>query len=231
MKHLSLLPAAAAILLLGYSQADAALIDGELNITGSVIVDALNIDWTPPGTGVGDFTVDPFVQSGFFTTIAGSAGTSADLFLPAAPVGVPISIPDFLTFAADPSLSFTLTFITPGPFSSAECFDAPAAGQVCSFPGSPFGLTNPSATSSSVELVLLGTVSDGSSSPPSNFRGTYTAQFNQPYQDLLDTVFVQNGSVANTYSATFTVSSIPEPTSVVLFGLGLVGLVALRRRR
>ncbi len=237
MKIASSLGGLAAILLaFAPTTANAAIINGELKVTGSVIVDAMNIDWTPPDTGQGLFNIDPFVNTGFFQTLAGTTGDILDLNLGAAPVGVPnLGITNFLTFAANPSLSFTLDLIAPGPYSSAQCGAAPAAGQTCTFPGSPFGLTNASANSSSVELVLFGTVSDGSGDPASNFRGTYTAQFNTSFQELLDTVFVQGGNVSNTYSATFAVtgapqSTVPEPTTILLFGVGLLGLAAMRKR-
>jgi hypothetical protein len=212
--------------------AHATIISGQMSITGSVMVDAQTIDWTPIGAG-GNVNVDPFVgNSGYFTSLAGVTGTIQDLDLASAPVNTPnLGITNFITFAADPNLTFTLNFIAPGPFSSAQCFDAPAAGQVCTYPGSPFGLSNPTAASTDVNLVLYGTVSDGSGSPPSAFRGTLTTQFDVPYQTLLDTVFVQGGSVANTYSGTFVVTAVPESATIFLLGAGLLGLAVVVRKR
>ena len=225
--------AATAALLLGPPGARAALISGQLATFGSAIVDADDIDWTPLATGEGVFGIDPFVgNTGSFLPLAGTTGDILDLNLAAAPVGVPnLGIANFITFDAAPTLTFTLNFIAPGPFSSAECFDPPAAGQECSFPGSPFGLTNASVNSSDVNLVLFGTVSDGSGDPPSAWRGTFTTQFNESYQSLLNKVFVQGGSVANTYSATFIVTPIPEPATALLLGAGLLGLVWVARRK
>ncbi len=221
----------AAMLAFGTPNAQGAAINGELKITGSVIVDDENIDWTPPGSGEGVFNIDPFVNTGFFTALGGTSGTMLDLNLATAPVGVPnLNIVDFMTFAAAPTLTFTLDYIAPGPFSSAACFDAPAAGQVCTFPGSPFGLSNATAGTSVVDLVLRGMVTDGSGDLPSTFVGTFSTQFNVPYQQLLDIVFVQGGSVNNTYSATLEVNQIPEPGTVLLFGAGLLGIAWLRKR-
>ena len=226
---------ATAIAMLGPVHARAALISGQMSVSGSVIVDATTIDWTPPAGGTGDVNVDPFVgNTGFFTTLAGEEGAILDLNLPAAPVGVPnLGIANFMTFATVPGLVFTLDLIAPGPFSAAQCFDAPAAGQTCTFPGSPFGLSNATAQSSDVNLVLYGTVTDGSASPPSNWRMTFTTQFDLPYQQLLDQVFTQGLSVENTYSATLVATPIPEPASVMLLGAGLLGLAwfSSRKRR
>ena len=40
-----------------------------------------------------------------------------------------------------------------------------------------------------------------------------------------------NGATGENYSATFSVTAIPEPTTLVLVGLGVAGLLAYRRRR
>ena len=44
--------------------------------------------------------------------------TIKDLNAGIAPVGVPFSLPNFLVFAADPSITFELTFINPGIFGA-----------------------------------------------------------------------------------------------------------------
>jgi hypothetical protein len=230
------LAAIAAIALLCPVDGSAALISGQMSFGGSAVVDAENIDWTPIGGGTGVFGVDSFVgNTGYFAslqTTPETVGSMLDLNLTSAPVGVPnLGIANFITFASVPGLTFTLDLIAPGPFSSAQCGDAPAAGQTCSFPGSPFGLSNPTAQSSDVSLVLFGTVTDGSGDLPSKWRATFTTQFDVPYQELLDIVFNQGGSVANTYSATLVATPVPEPASVMLLGAGLLGLAWFSSKR
>jgi hypothetical protein len=223
---------AAFTMTLGPPGAQATVITGQLSITGSAIVDEDTIDWTPPATGTGTFNIDPFVgNTGYFASLAGTSGSILDLELAVAPVGVPINIPNFMTFAADPSLTFTLTMIPFGPFSPAQCFAAPAAGQTRTVPGSPFGLSNTTAASTDVNLVLYGTVSDGSGSPASAFKGTFTTQFDVPYQQLLTDIFVNHGSARNTYSATFVVTAVPESATIFLFGAGLLGIAVIARKR
>jgi hypothetical protein len=213
--------------------AEAAIIGGVLNITGSVAVSADALDFLPGGGGVGDFAVDPFTQTGDFVPLAGTTGEAADLNSATEPVGVPISLPNFLTFAANPNLTFTLTFIRPGIFSPAACADPPAAGQVCTPPGSQFNLNNLTSDSSTATFAVRGFVSDGSSDPVSPFEGTFSTQFtNNSYQELLGTIGA-GGSVQATYSANFIVTPIPEPGTVSMLVLGglMMAVPMIRRRR
>ena len=62
------------------------------------------------------------------------------------------------------------------------------------------------------------------------FEGTFSNQFGVPYQTLLNTVLT-GGSVPTPYSATFTVTPIPEPSTFGLLGLGLVAFGLIRRYR
>lgn len=208
----------------------AAPLSGTLNISGGVSVGTTTIDWlTLPGGG--QFAVDPS-STGSFAAFIGQEGNATNLDVSVQPVGAPFSLPDFLTL---PGISFTLTFISPGVFGSADCFAAPAPGQVCTPlfppPKSPFNLVN-TDSGSTVSLSLAGTV-QSAGGPVQNWKGVYTTQFvGTTYQELLQAIST-GGSVSAAYSANFQaeVAPVPEPSTVFLTlgGLALLG-GALRRK-
>lgn len=208
-------------------------ISGELDITGDVAVGATTIDWLPVGGGTGTFTVTAS-STGTFSGLVGATGTAKDLDVTAQPVGVPISLPNFLVLPG--GISFELTMIDPGVFGSADCTAAPAAGQNCTplfpAPKSPFNLTN-TAVGSTASFTVRGIATMGGVSAPfSGVVGTYTTQFTgQNYQSLLATI-AGGGTVAASYSANFIVEQVPEPSTMYL-GLGGFAMAAagfLRRR-
>jgi hypothetical protein len=211
-------------------------ITGILNTTGSVAVTTSTIDFLPVGTGTGDFGIDPFTQTGSFVPLAGTTGTIKDLNLADQPVGTPFTLTDWMLFTANPTITFTLQSIPAGVFGTADCFIAPAAGQSCTPPGSPFNLSNTSATSSVVSFKTGGLVINTATSEISTFDGTFSTQFtNQNLQQLLATIN-GGGSVQATYSANFIVSPtevIPEPATITLTLAGglLVLAGTLRKRR
>jgi hypothetical protein len=221
--------------LAGAAPARAAIIQGELNIVGAVRVTAGMLDFFPLATGTGIVRFDDFTQEGSFTAVAGTTGRSRDLDAVTDPVGVPISVANFLTFDEFPSWSFTLEFIEPGIFTAAGCAGPPAPGQNCTpFPNSQFNLSNITSRSSTASFTVRGTASDGSSSPKSEFIGTYTTQFtNQNLQQVLATIS-QGRAVQATYSANFLVTpvAVPEPSTISLFLAGalLIGGVLIIRR-
>lgn len=212
---------------------------GTLNITGSVNVSGTGmdgeLDFLPMGGDDGVFSVDSFTQTGSFVAVAGTTGTIKDLNNTDQPVGASFNLENFLTFSANPSLNFSLTFIDPGAFTSAECFAPVAPGQNCTPEGSQFNLSNVGGPSGSINSVVsfsvAGLASDATGSLP--YTGTFSTQFTgQPYQDLLNEI-ATGGSVQATYSANFVV--VPEPGTATLFlgsgALLLIGSRFLRRKK
>jgi hypothetical protein len=172
------------------------------------------------GMSGGQFLVSP-LSSGLFSAFTGTSGLAADVG--AAP------IPDFLRFAANPTLAFDLASLDPAAFSSAFCGAPPASGQGCSLPGQAFefvNITNGSVLSFNVD----GLMSDLSGDTP--YEGIYSMQFlGLSYQQVLEAA-IQGRAVTALYSATFaptTTSTVPEPLALVLIGAATA--VTLRRRR
>ena len=177
--------------------------------------------------------------SGGTGDFAGTAGQNAIANLnsaqqPAstpAPPFVPIT---FLNFAATKASlpQLIINFLDDGVNGVAGCSAMPPApGQLCTPgappPDSPFNFENLPNGGSSVSLTMSGVTSDGSAT----WTGFFTAQFAQPFQTIL-TNFANGGSVTNTYSATIIATPIPEAGTMLLLGLGLIGVsMRLRRRK
>jgi hypothetical protein len=138
---------------------------GTLDFCGSLSLSAAggnyNIDFLPPAGGTtGDFTVG-FGSSGTFQALIGSTGLIKDLNQASQPVGVPILLTNFLTLpAVGATVTFDLTMINSGVFSSAQCGAAPAAGQTCTPPGTQYSFTNVTASSSIVSFTVMGNFVD-----------------------------------------------------------------------
>lgn len=217
----------------------AAPITGTVNISGSLTDTGTMLDFTPPvGPPNGSFVVSNLGNTGTFATLSNTAGLIMDLNVGTEPVGTPIDVPGFITFAASPTTRLDLTFIQPGDFSSAQCGAAPAPGQTCTPPPGFGGAPGPNAidltntqTGSAALIALNGNAVNTATGETSTWVGTLSAQFTVPYQTLLGEI-AAGTPVSTSYSATFTTTAaVPEPVPSILVGSGLVGLFALRRLR
>ncbi len=233
-----------ALLLASLSTVQAATI-GQLFLGGQAEVTLTTIDWTEPyipgdpynGTG----TTLATGGNGIFSGVPfGSPLTIVDRdALAGQQAGVPINVPAWLSGPGLGSLVFDLTFILPGVYSSAECGAAPADEQTCTPAAgapftSPYNLSNfsdGSGLSSNATFTVLGNVRDTAGNVTiGTFRGVFGAEFqNQSYQEVLATV-LGGGAVLPSYSATITVSDIPEPGSIGLMMIGGGLLIAVSRR-
>jgi hypothetical protein len=155
----------------------------------------------------------------------------------------------FLTFAAHPSLVFSIVW-PPGPGSAnTNCATANANGLSCSvFAGSPIILTyangntfvglgvHGSASDTGVAGLLTGSTYTG------GFSEFFTALLpngNAPTPQNIQLYFCPSGtcvasdfssgkSITSSQSGTFTASSVPEPSSVVLSFIGILTLLVNR---
>jgi hypothetical protein len=212
-------------------EARALPLSGTLNITGAVAFTASTVDFLPAGGGTGVFAIDPFTQQGSFVALGGTTGAIGDLDALLHPTGVPFNFPLWLTFAADPTISFALQFLDVGVYGAVDCGAAPAAGQTCTpSPGSPFNLANVTASSSTVSFAVAGQAV-GSLGELTPFTGVFTSQFaGLSLQDVVAAV-TASGTVQSSFSASFVLGEVPEPALLSSLLLGGLLAAAARRRR
>lgn len=226
----------AALLFLGLAQCvSAAAISGTFDMSGIITVTTTTIDWN---SDVSPNTAQFFTLSGGSGSFATANGQTAidDLNISIELVGSTFTAQPFITFTQDPTLpGLEISFIFEGSGGSAGCSEAPAVNETCTLPnpgGSPFTFTDDTGSTSDAKFTFSGVTSDGLS----DWTAIFTSQFDEPYQTVL-AAFGQggSGSVSNSYSATtdvnVIVTSIPEPSAVILMGFGLTAIGLLSRRR
>ena len=212
--------------------AQAVPIAGDLNLSGRVTVDATTINWLglQPAAIFGDNEFFVLDGTGYFSHLTDvPLGDALDLDSTLFPVNTPISLPNFLTFDADPGLSFELEFI-------AEC--DPSA---CLFPNTPFNAYETTVNGivrTTVELAMRGTVTDADNPGESAaWIGTWSNAFIGVTIADLQAAFAPGGpgEITAPYAADITVTTnvteVPEPATLLTFGAGTALLAAHRRRR
>src|SRR5580658_359476 len=91
--------------------ARASLLTGELNVTGSATISFGSIAFDNGNA----FNINPAdTQIGSFATLGGTSGSIDNITNPPNATGVPLDVPDFITFAAAPNITITLTELLPG---------------------------------------------------------------------------------------------------------------------
>jgi hypothetical protein len=141
----------------------------------------------------------------------------------------------FLTFAPSGALTvsdieFFVTEVFGGVGNAADCGSVPAPGEICTPMGSAVTLVNGAGGDSSATITMQGLALRISTGELSNLQVVLTSQFNTPFQTVLGTL-ASDGSVTNTFSASFSATPVPEPVTSILVGGGLLALGFLRRRK
>ena len=220
----------------------AAPITGVLTIGGSVIVSATTIDWIPDEPFDGTFTTK-IPDSGYFEGIAStnpfepSGGQIVDLG-PGNPPPVNGFLSNFVG-ATLPSefddLSFNLETVTvPGVEECVADFDY-AEGDTCRL---GFFLLTQNADSVTATLEVKGHFVDltyGDDGSLNNASGEFTNTLKEvefdTIREVVDIIDSPGGSIETGWSATFIATAVPEPATMLTFGLGTAVLAAHRRRR
>lgn len=242
MKVKFVLSAALAAFALTAASASAGSIVGTLNIGGGgnqvMVISVLpgnhyNMDFLPLGGGNGDAFVSG--GTGYFTPLPAVFSTLKNLDIAdvatagfvTAPTGAVVSIPNFLNTFVGTGLSFELTKVFAS--SAAACTVATPAGTPCAASaGSPFTLKQ-NAQGVSVEYEVAGYFHNTNGDLGFG-GGTYTTQLaGQSLVQVLATL-AGAGSFSSSWSASYFSAAVPEPATVLTFGLG-AGLVAFLRRR
>jgi hypothetical protein len=227
----------------------AAAITGDFGTTGAGVEAFSNlagtihyIDWCPtdpssPSTGSttcgtsasGTGTLVAQGGSGTFAAVnPSSAGTIKDMSdAPSAPfttfpVGVPVSINNWLTLAALPNLNFQANLFVP-----ASC--APSTTQLC-IGGFLLSQIGQNVT---VSMTIDGIVSDTTGVLSSAaFTDAISGQFNNTtIAAVAAAASSPNGIFSNTWSGSVATSAIPEPATFGLIGAALLALGVVKFKR
>jgi hypothetical protein len=223
-----------------FTLARASPLSGTFDIAGTLVATPTTNSWIGLTGTPNQATIGTTGLSGSFVGLGGTTVTIQMLNEATEPVdGSGFAPTLFISFDAAPQLgTLEISYIYPGIYSAAGCAATPpAVGQTCTpntgfgTPG-PFNFVNnppPSLPESTATFVFAGITSAGGVS--NTWDGNFTSQFNVPFQTVLAQLSA-NGSVTNSYSASFSVSTVPEPGTVVmtLTGLALLGLSRLRRK-
>ncbi len=206
----------------------AAPITGQANIAGNVSVSGTSITFEPNFTttaGAGETGSFTGLTGGTIQSLTGGPATGTL----ATPV---VGFVNFTTGLATP-VTFDLTYIAPGVGNVADCGSS-ALGASCTPSGSPFTLFQLSSNTVVASLQFngnsyIGTSASGTT-PTTSVFSTQTA-LDGTIPQIYTRLLLGQTLSGITYSASFNAAPVPEPASLLLMGIGLVGAGLVARRK
>jgi len=206
--------------------AQAAPITGMANIAGNVSVTFDSISFNPSfvnTTGA--------METGSFAGLTGGTIMS----LTGGPVTGATNVPNFTMFTTGVAtpVVFNLTNISAGSGTVAGCGSS-TPGATCTPAGSPFTLLQLTSSTVVATLQLNGEAYTGSAATGTTpTTAVFSTQLVVPGTIPLVLAQLAAGGVQGiTYSATFNATNpVPEPASMLLLGMGLVGAGLVARRK
>jgi hypothetical protein len=183
--------------------------------------------WNSPATGTGDLV--NYTGNGLITnlssgsepinTVLAGHGLVFLTFTPGAAVGG----------GSNPT-PVTIEFWVSEVFAGVG--DPTCSSITCTPAGSPVTFVNTAGGGSTASVSATGYAENLTTGEFDPLQMVFTSQFNVPYGTVLFAEQQPGGSVTNTYSASFSASSVPEPSTMQMMGAG-IGLVlfAVARRR
>jgi hypothetical protein len=227
--HALVVPLLASATLLFVQTASATVITpGQANIAGTVNVSSAGVFFFggPSGTTANVFNPQA-PDTGSYTGLI--SGNIQNLLGP--PVTGAINIVDFVVFnTAAGTVHFDLTNLAPGLGTLAGCNDT--VGSICTLPGSPFTLIQRAVNQVEIDLSVSGFAYFGTSASGETFTSALFTTQNLVPGTITGVLTGANssGGITNSYSATFS-SVVPEPTTTLLIGTGLLVTGVLTRRK
>jgi hypothetical protein len=208
------------------TSAQATPVSGQANIAGAVDVSATSVTFNPTFTNASGG-----METGSFAGLTGGTIQS----LTGGPVTGSTNYVNFITFdqgVATP-IHFDLTYIAPGVGTNAGCSSS-ALGAECTPDGSPFTLFQLTTNTVLASLQMNGNAYTGTSDTGSSFTtsifSTQTA-LNGTIPAIVAQLSSGQTLTGITYSASFNAAAVPEPGSMLLMGMGLVGAGLVARRK
>jgi hypothetical protein len=241
LKRLQIRTCLFTLTLLASSVSFADVVVGTFSIAGTADVTATGITWIcsgfepacppnstlPADNSTGDFVVTNS-GGGPFVPTALSAGLITELSTTETPVG-PSGFTPVLNWLVDGDTSLTLTEVPAGTDPTSTCAGPATVGQTCTpIIGGSKSLYNfqnisnnggASVTGFTASFTAVGDAIDTATGATHPFTATFTATINnESFEDALTSV-LGGGSIPNLpYTANFTLTSVPEPGFLSLFG-------------